>query len=62
VQATQKCKRLIWLNMVFIFKRCCTLAQAESSVIKARIKEKRLIERRFGSHDQQKVKSKAIQF
>jgi hypothetical protein len=48
--------------MVYIFKRCCTLAQAESSVIKARIKEKRLIERRFGSHDQQKVKSKAIQF
>jgi hypothetical protein len=39
VQATQKYKRLIWLNMVIIFKRCCTLAQAEYSLKKVRIKK-----------------------
>jgi Ni,Fe-hydrogenase I cytochrome b subunit len=61
VQVTKKYKRLIWLSMVFIFKRCCTLAQAEWHVKKVRIKEKRLVKRRFGSHDQQTVKSKAIQ-
>jgi len=47
--------------MVFIFKRCCTLAQAEWLVKKSPHQKKRLIERRFGSHDQQTVKSKAIQ-
>jgi len=47
--------------MVFIFNRWCTLAQAEWHVKKSASSKKRLVKRRFGSHDQQTVKSKAIQ-
>jgi hypothetical protein len=47
--------------MVFIFKGSCTLAQAECSLKKSPNQKKRLFERRFGSHDQQTVKSKTIQ-